>query len=318
MNINFFYKPPSDYPKREDVVGVGKQFLDDIIINIQQSDLFEHVGIQPNKIYLLEGPPGTGKTFSVDALNNTLNERFYREATIYNKLTEEQAEKIKPPQPQVYFFPYDTGNYGTAFINRGSRIVQAFFNILYLYALKGKKVVAVMDEADSILTSRRRSIQGTREDTKVLETFMKNLQEAHDTQNIYVILMTNYRQVIDEAVLRAGRIDQKYVFELPDYQARKNLFKRKIDTINEKAGYKVIRQYDLNHLARITEGYNGADIVTIIEKAIRKRCYEVAKKRTNKIIPALYITQKRLEKEIEQHTRLFKEKKKQKIGFNTK
>lgn len=315
MNVTFYYEPPMFEPMKEDVVGVGKEFLEDIIASITQAKLFEAVGVQPDKTYLLEGEPGTGKTFSVKALNNTLNKPFLDELIAYQQFAHENPEaKLPPPMPLAYVFPYDVGKYGTAYINRGSRVVQAFFDMVYASSTRLPTIV-VLDEADALLTSRKNMLHATKEDYKVLETLMKNLQEAHDTPNTYVVMMTNYKDVMDEAVLRAGRIDKKYTFNLPNYEARKTLFQNTIEKMNERAGYQVVRKYDLDRFAEMSEGFNGADIVSVTERALKRRVEEVAKTKTDKIIPALYITGSRVEDEISYHQINFKEQKKPLIGF---
>lgn len=316
--VKFNLDLPTTSPTIEDVVGTGREFLKEVIVNIKNKFLFEHVGLLPNKSYLLEGLPGTGKTYSAKALNNTLNKEYFEKLELWKydasrlKADNRNIDDLEKPLPNVVFFSYDIGRYGTAYINEGSRTIQKFFDTAYMYSLRSPTVL-VFDEADSVMGSRKGG-WNHKEDNKLLETIMKNMQSLHDTKNMYLLLMTNFRDGLDEAVLRAGRIDKKYHFDLPNEKERRELFQIAIDRLNKKAGYQVIRRYNVNTLAEMTEGYNGADVVNVVEQTVKERVSNLVKYRKDKIVPAIYVTSSKLEKTILDYNKKFKEKK-YKLGF---
>ena len=304
----------TDYPLRKDVVGLAGQFVDDFVTAMDAEGIYRSMGIQGDKTFLLAGRPGTGKTLAVRAINNELNKDLYEAAQQYQMRmiahpdSDEEFDAMS--QSKLLMFSYDIGKYGTAYINMGSKTVQTFFDTVGLYARYGKKVLVVMDEADALLANRMGGGQSHAEDKKVLETIMKNIQIAHDTPNMYVALMTNLPEACDEASLRAGRIDRKYIFQNPTLEERVTGFEKVITRANEDAGYSVVRTYDTEELAELTEGMSYADIASIVEHAIRSRATEVARDRTELVIPAAYVTQKRLLKATEEHAAQFKTKRK--------
>ena len=316
--MEFAHQQPTRNPTLESIVGTGREFAEELKKGINYHQVFETVGLTPNKTFLLEGLPGTGKSYSVMALNNTLNKRYFHESKNYKKMLSEGQDKrmMVEPTPQVSFFYYDTGSYGTAYINRGSRIVQSFFDNLYYHASFNLPTVMVIDEADAILFQRGGN-RGHREDTKVLETFMKNLQTSHDKPYVYTVLMTNLRESIDSAVLRAGRIDKKYTFDLPTDEERQQLFVKRIEEVNKKAGYSVIRNYNIDNLVELSVGFNGADVVSVVDKTLRNRVYEIIDEDKSKITTNFYVNGKRLEETIGVHREGFKEKD-HKVGFKKK
>lgn len=295
----------SSSPTIEDIVGKARGFVDNLMLSMSSEGIYKSMGVQPDKIFLLYGPPGTGKTICIEALHNTLNKELYAET---NKTNTINIDKIK-----LYTFQYDIGKFGTAYINIGARRVQSFFDQVGMYTKYGKKTLIVLDEADSLL-GKRGDIRSHAEDKKVLETIMKNLQTVHDTPNMYVVMMTNLIEICDEASLRAGRVDKRFKFELPNKTERSLSFKKAADKFNTKAGYQVVRGINEEVLASKSAGLSYADIFQVVESAIRERALELSKVRVENIIPAGYIHQKRLEDMLDKHTIQFHPPKKV-IGF---
>jgi ATP-dependent 26S proteasome regulatory subunit len=301
---------PAPYPTLVDLVGTSNDFAKDIIQGICHSNIYERFNVLPNKSYVLNGVPGTGKTFSVKAINNTLN------GNIDDKLKSMGLPKNRHDDVDVYnvaVISYDIGSYGTAYINRGSRIIQQFFDYIYNISY-GIPVIIKLDEADALLLSRNLDIHA--EDRKNLETLMKNLQIAHDMPNVYTVMMTNRLVDIDKATYRAGRVDKCYTFELPDLNERRILFDKIINKYNAHAEYEVIRQYDTEQLASLTDGFSHADISSVIEQSLRQKVGGIIREIEEHHIDKMgYITEKGIEESIEEHKKDFVKNKQKCLGF---
>ena len=295
-------------PLLEDLVGTAKEFADDFSLYSSNTGIFSSMGVNAPSTFLLEGEPGTGKTMAIHALNNSYNKSVFIKSL--------KGEPLKGADFNLMVFEYSIGRHGTAYINRGSRTVQTFFDKVGAIAKYGMPVLVFLDEADALLPDRNGNIQGHSEDRKVLETIMKNLQIAHDTRGMNVVLASNTANQCDEASLRAGRIDKKYHFELPNQDERALAYTHFIEKANARAGYKVVRGSTPSILAEMSEGFNYADIKQSIDLGIIKRATELSQNRVQGIIPAGYINQKRLEYSVKDHAQRFKKKpQKATIGF---
>lgn len=289
------------YPRKKDVVGQAGKFIDDFIKSMDSEQLYGMMGVKPDKSFMITGEPGNGKTMCIEALVNEANKEKYEHYT-------DKEVKLK-----LFGFKYDIGKYGTAYINEGSKIVQGFFDFCFDVAGVGYKTMIVFDEADNLFGHRRNS-QSHKEDSKVLATIMKNLQVIHDRDNLYSVMMSNFPDAFDEASIRAGRIDKKYIFNKPNQTEREFAFQHTINKINDFAGYQVVRNYDTEQLAEKSKEFSYADVVESVNSAVKQRVKELIDVRKNKIITAGYVSQKRLEKSINKHGVNFKPVKK-KIGF---
>ena len=274
-----------------------KQGLEDICLGIIHSNLYNCFGVTAPKSFLFYGPPGTGKTYSVNAIANTLSQMTPK---------------------KVYMLNYNVGDMGTAYINMGAVNMQSFFDAGFQLAMDRDigYVLYWFDEADSIMKPRGR-INVSGEDDKVLNTLMTNLQELNDRPtNEYIFFATNFKNGLDEASVRSGRIGRKLEFTLPDFTSRKALLKGVISERNDRVGYKMIRKYDVDNLARRTDGFNNADLTQMVDSAIHKKLtYELRRKTVeNKVIPAYQITQRWLDETLEEILQE-KETKTTKIGF---
>ena len=299
------FNPMSIYkhPVREDIVGQSGKFVDDFILSLKSAPVYKTMGIQPDKTFLITGKPGTGKTLGTSALINEVNKIVFDE-TIQ---VDDRQKLIK-----MFGMQYDIGKYGTAYINMGSVIAQQFFDTCYEYC-RFRPTVILFDEAE-VLFSNRANSGDHKEDNKLLNTIMKNMQTVHDTNNLYAILMSNYPEAFDDASIRAGRIDKRYEFTMPDAEERKVAYQHSIDQINKKAGYQVVRNYSTDVLAELTKGYSYADIAESVNAAVKQRAIEISRDRKPGVVPHGYIRQNRLEDAIAKHQAAFKQEPRR-IGF---
>lgn len=330
-SVTFKRKQPTERPNLDDTVGTARKFLDDIMASIKGAGIFDSMGVSPNTSYLLAGVHGTGKTFSLKALNNEMNKQavgvdiwdIYDDVCTHAEAEgdkdAEDPNKMKKRANDIYqqffglnMFEYRIGEHGTAYINIGAKILQSFFDVGIKKA-KEKPTVLVFDEADQLMS--KRGSGGHKEDDKLISTLMKNLQEIQDNPNLFTVFLTNFPKSMDSASIRAGRIDKRYNFKLPNLNDRKQLVGSIIRQRNDAAGYQVVRNYDIETLAEKTDGFSNADIDQVIKEAIRKRAREIVRERTDKLIPAAYITQVRLEDAIQKHRSKFKLKRKT-VGFH--
>ena len=146
------------------------------------------------------------------------------------------------------------------------------------------------------------------------EGVYKNMGILHDKPNMYAIMMSNFPKAFDEASIRAGRIDKRYEFLLPNQEERKSGYDHAIEKLNERARYKVVRGYDSLGLAELSDGYSYADIVESVNASVKKRAQEISKTREKGTLPNGYVSQKRLEEAVNFHRKSFYTAKR-KMGF---
>jgi len=202
----------------------------DIIRALNEKDRFEKYEIPLPNGMLLYGPPGCGKTFIAEKFAEEVGFNFIK------IITSDIAS--------TYF-------HGT----------QEKIGKLFKEAEKNAPTVIFIDEIDAMVPKRGGNIQqGLAAEVNEFLAQINNCGE----RGIFVIAATNRPEIIDPAMLRAGRVDYKIYLPPPDFEARKGLFK--IYLKNKPAEIDL----DYNHLAEITKNYVSVDIKTIIDFASRK------------------------------------------------
>lgn len=282
---NIPYVCNQDYPRLKDVFGSDEFVggIEDIVNSMNNQMLYYAMGAKPPKTFLFYGPPGTGKTFTANAIGNELG-------------------ALNNPK-KVLWLPYNIGTHGTAYINMGSVNLQGVFDSGY-DALTDPKfdvhsVIYFFDECDALMENRGNMHQ-SKEDKKLLETLMKNLQEINSRcTNEYIFLTTNFKESLDPASIRSGRIDRQIEFPLPDHRTRVSLFDAYIEKTNRLAQYKVIRNYNPENLASLSEGFNFADVEQVVVGALDAKIRKELRSKPKGIIPAYWVGEKGLISEIE-------------------
>jgi len=201
----------------------------EIILPLQQKELYEKYKIQlPNGI-LLYGPPGCGKTFIAKKLSEEINYTFVEVkpsdlASIYVHGTQQKIaelfKKAKEQAPSILFF----------------------------------------DEIDAMIPSRQNDL--SHHYSSEVNEFLTQLNES-GKNNIVVIATTNRPDRIDPAALRTGRFDKLIYVPPPDFQARMALFNL---FLSERP---ISSEINIKELAKLTEGYASSDIEIIVNDAAR-------------------------------------------------
>eukprot|EP01056_Protomagalhaensia_sp_Gyna25_P001667 Protomagalhaensia_sp_Gyna_25__1666@NODE_1868_length_1462_cov_853_619817_g1536_i0_p1_GENE_NODE_1868_length_1462_cov_853_619817_g1536_i0NODE_1868_length_1462_cov_853_619817_g1536_i0_p1_ORF_typecomplete_len413_score92_95AAA/PF00004_29/2e43AAA_lid_3/PF17862_1/1e12RuvB_N/PF05496_12/4_5e11Prot_ATP_ID_OB/PF16450_5/2_8e10AAA_2/PF07724_14/1_2e09AAA_5/PF07728_14/3_5e09AAA_22/PF13401_6/2_1e06AAA_16/PF13191_6/3_3e06AAA_3/PF07726_11/6_5e06IstB_IS21/PF01695_17/1_3e05Mg_chelatase/PF01078_21/0_00011Mg_chelatase len=202
-----------------------KEVKEVIELPINHPELFDALGITQPKGVLLYGPPGTGKTLLARAVAH------HTDCTFIRVSGSELVQK---------------------YIGEGSRMVRE----LFVMAREHAPSIIFMDEIDSIGSQRGDGDEG-HGDSEVQRTMMELLNQLdgfESTQNIKVIMCTNRIDVLDDALLRPGRIDRKIEFPHPNAEARKEILKIHSKKMN------LFRGIDLGRIAQEMNGASGAEV----------------------------------------------------------
>lgn len=217
----------------QDVAGMDelKQLVKEGFINVLKNRECASVyGIKPPAM-LFYGPAGCGKTFFAEKMAEEVGIDFI---------------KIVPDDLAC------TWIHGT----------QQKIGEVFREAEKKAPVLLFFDEFDAMVP-RRSADEANQLLNGEVNEFLCMLNNASD-RGIYVLAATNHPERIDRAVLRTGRIDEMIYIDMPDNEARKNLFRLALTKLP------VAEDIDYERLASLTTGYNCSDIDYIVKKASRK------------------------------------------------
>ena len=209
--------------------------LREIIQFLKTPEQFARLGGRIPKGVLLVGPPGTGKT-------------------LLAKATAGEAE--------VTFFESSGSEFVEMFVGVGAARVRDLFE----QARKSAPAIVFIDEIDAIGQSRGSGITisgGNDEREQTLNQLLAEIDGFNTDTSRPVIIMaaTNRPEVLDPALLRAGRFDRQVEVGNPDLIGRVQILK-----IHSK-GIKLARDFDLERAARITPGFSGADLANAMNEA---------------------------------------------------
>ena len=236
--------PPSPIKKTKgqgfkDVAGmeVQKALINEAfitpILNPQLAKLFN---VKPPSL-MLYGPAGCGKTYFAERIAEEMGVSFI---------------KISP------------SDLASQYIHGTQELIRETFK----KAKEKAPVVVFFDEFDAIAPKRVASPTHQHSNGEVNEILCQ-FNNANEL-GIYIIVATNHPDMIDDAVLRAGRIDEKIYIDMPDSSTRESLFRYELSKTYAD------NQIDYTALAQRTQGYNCGDITYIVEVASRKKLNESA------------------------------------------
>lgn len=222
--------------KWEDIGGledVKKDLQEMILYPIEHPEKFHKFGMTPSKGVLFYGPPGCGKTLLAKAVANECSANFI---------------SIKGPELLTMWFGESEANVREVFDK----------------ARSSSPCVLFFDELDSIGTSRGSSMgdAGGAGD-RVINQLLTEIDGVGPKKNLFFIGATNRPDILDEALLRPGRLDQLIYIPLPDLPSRIAIFKANL----RKSP--VSKEVDMNFLGQLTDGFSGADITEICQRAAK-------------------------------------------------
>ncbi|RWS21795.1 transitional endoplasmic reticulum ATPase-like protein, partial [Leptotrombidium deliense] len=232
---------------RETVVEVPNVTWDDIggLTNVKRElqemvqypvefpDKFLKFGMTPSRGVLFYGPPGCGKTLLAKAIANECQANFI---------------SIKGPELLTMWFGESEANVRDVFDK----------------ARAAAPCILFFDELDSIAKARGGSVgdAGGAAD-RVINQILTEMDGMSSKKNVFIIGATNRPDIIDPAILRPGRLDQLIYIPLPDEKSRESILKANL----RKSP--IAKEVDLTFLARVTNGFSGADLTEICQRACK-------------------------------------------------
>ena len=218
----------------KDVAGLegAKEEVQEIVDFLKNPKKYTVLGGKIPKGALLVGSPGTGKTLLAKAV----------------------AGEAKVP-----FFSLSGSDFVEMFVGVGASRVRDLFK----QAKDKSPSIIFIDEVDAIGRARGKSnITGSNDEREnTLNQLLTEMDGFGTDTNVIVIAATNRADVLDKALMRAGRFDRQIYVDLPDLNERKEIFKVHLKPI------KVIKTLDIDFLAKQTPGFSGADIANVCNEA---------------------------------------------------
>lgn len=218
----------------DDVAGLdeAKQEIVEIVDFLKSPEKYTRLGGKIPKGVLLVGPPGTGKTLLAKAVAG---------------------------EAEVPFFSMSGSDFVEMFVGVGASRVRDLFS----QAKAKAPCIIFIDEIDAIGRSRSKkaSFSSNDERENTLNQLLTEMDGFGTNAGVILLAATNRADVLDNALMRAGRFDRQIVLELPDLREREAIFK--VHTKDLKMNPEV----NLNILAKQTPGFSGADIANICNES---------------------------------------------------
>ncbi len=218
----------------KDVAGLegAKEEVEEIVEFLRNPDKYTSLGGKIPKGALLVGPPGTGKTLLAKAV----------------------AGEAKVP-----FFSLSGSDFVEMFVGVGASRVRDLFK----QAKDKSPAIIFIDEIDAIGRARgKNNFTGSNDEREnTLNQLLTEMDGFGTNTNVIVLAATNRADVLDKALMRAGRFDRQIYVDLPDIRERKEIFEVHLRPI------KTAETLDLDFLARQTPGFSGADIANVCNEA---------------------------------------------------
>ena len=218
----------------KDVAGLegAKEEIQEIVEFLKNPEKYTNLGGKIPKGALLVGPPGTGKTLLAKAV----------------------AGEAKVP-----FFSLSGSDFVEMFVGVGASRVRDLFK----QAKEKSPAIIFIDEIDAVGRARgKNNFSGSNDEREnTLNQLLTEMDGFGTNSNVIVLAATNRADVLDKALMRAGRFDRQIFVDLPDIRERKEIFEVHL------APLKKVENLDTEFLAKQTPGFSGADIANVCNEA---------------------------------------------------
>lgn len=218
----------------KDVAGMegAKEEVEEIVDFLKNPKKYTSLGGKIPKGAILIGAPGTGKTLLAKAV----------------------AGEAKVP-----FFSLSGSDFVEMFVGVGASRVRDLFK----QAQDKAPSIIFIDEIDAIGRTRGRNAMGGGNDERenTLNQLLTEMDGFGTNNNVIVLAATNRADILDKALMRAGRFDRQIFVDLPDIRERKEIFKVHLRPIKKAKGL------DIDFLSKQTPGFSGADIANVCNEA---------------------------------------------------
>ena len=218
----------------KDVAGLygAKEEVMEIVDFLKNPQKYTALGGKIPKGALLVGPPGTGKTLLAKAVAGEAN---------------------------VPFFSISGSDFVEMFVGVGASRVRD----LFAQAKEKAPCIVFIDEIDAVGRARGKNVGFSSNDERenTLNQLLTEMDGFGTNSGVIVLAATNRADILDKALMRAGRFDRQIHVELPELNERKEIFQ-----VHMK-GLKISEDFDLDFMARHTSGFSGADIANVCNEA---------------------------------------------------
>ena len=218
----------------DDVAGLhgAKEEIQEIVEFLKNSKKYTELGAKIPKGALLVGPPGTGKTLLAKAV----------------------AGEAKVP-----FFSLSGSDFVEMFVGVGASRVRDLFK----QAKEKAPAIIFIDEIDAIGRARGRNngMGSNDERENTLNQLLTEMDGFGTNSGVIILAATNRADVLDSALMRAGRFDRQIYVDMPDINERKEIFKVHLKPL------KIDDSIDIDFLAKQTPGFSGADIANLCNES---------------------------------------------------
>lgn len=218
----------------KDVAGLAgaKQEVHEIVDSLRNPQKYTQLGGKIPKGALLVGPPGTGKTLLAKAVAG---------------------------EADVPFFSMSGSDFVEMFVGVGASRVRDLFR----QAKEKAPCIIFIDEIDAVGRARSKGAQMGANDERenTLNQLLTEMDGFGTNSGVIILAATNRADILDKALLRAGRFDRQIHVDLPDVNERKEIFQVHLKPLKTDASL------DIDFLARQTPGFSGADIANVCNEA---------------------------------------------------
>jgi cell division protease FtsH len=219
----------------DDVAGVdeAKDELREVVDFLREPERFRRLGGRSPKGILLVGPPGTGKTLLARAVAG---------------------------EASVPFFSINGSEFVELFVGLGAARVRDLFE----QTRKNAPCILFIDEIDALGKSRIIGAMGggaNDEKEQTLNQLLAEMDGFDASKGVMILAATNRPEILDVALLRAGRFDRQILVGLPDQNGRAQILR-----VHSKE-IKIQENFDFNAIASLTSGFSGADLANLVNEA---------------------------------------------------